>query len=346
MSVDFPQSATEAVKILLQSLPAKRMRDVVERRGGLKGGRAATLEEIGKGYKITRERVRQIEADAMRRLRERDQGDIMPLLVSFESILARHGGVMAARHLFSESAPARLHPHVALLLRAAPQFAYLAEDESLHPRWASDPVRAADAAAALGRVIKRLEAAGSPISEADLDVMLAEEAAAFTKDGLPGEVRASLLGSSKLIKRTPYGEYGLISWATVVPRGIKDKAYAAVLKAGRPLHFREVAAAIDRAGWGGRKRAHPQTVHNELIKDARFTLVGRGMYALKEWGYEPGTVRDIIVSILSRAATPLGKDEIVKMVSERRMVKPQTILLNLQDRSRFKRTEGGAYALA
>ena len=51
------------------------------------------------------------------------------------------------------------------------------------------------------------------------------------------------------------------------------------------MHFKEVAEAISKT-FG--KKTHYATCHNELIKDSRFVLVGRGMYALAEWGYQAG----------------------------------------------------------
>ena len=132
--------------------------------------------------------------------------------------------------------------------------------------------------------------------------------------------------------------------AAIRPRGVRDKAYAVLLKAARPLHFREVASAISKAGWSSRK-ANPQPVHNELIKDPRFVLVGRGLYALAEWGYEPGTVGEVMAGLLKAARRPLSKDEIVKRVLEKRFVKPNTILFNLQDKRWFKTTPEG-YTLA
>ena len=86
-------------------------------------------------------------------------------------------------------------------------------------------------------------------------------------------------------------------------------------------------------------------MHNELIKDNRFVLVGMGLYALREWGYEPGTVREVLVSLFKGSDRPLAREEIVRLAAEKRLVKPQTILLNLQDRSLFKRTEDGKYTL-
>jgi hypothetical protein len=159
------------------------------------------------------------------------------------------------------------------------------------------------------------------------------------------DIAGTRLGTSKLIAANPYGEYGLISWPTIIPRGVKDKAHLVLAKTAKPLHFREVAAEIDKVGWGNRKKAHPQTVHNELIKDGRFVLVGRGLYALREWGYEPGTVREVLASLLKSSREPLDREEIVRRATEKRLVKPQTILLNLQDRTLFKKTEDGRYTL-
>ena len=59
---------------LLEALP-ERERYLVERRYGLDGGFGATLEEIGRELGVTRERARQIQATALRRLRVRALDD-------------------------------------------------------------------------------------------------------------------------------------------------------------------------------------------------------------------------------------------------------------------------------
>ena len=60
----------ESVRGLLAELP-ERERYVVERRYGFNGSRCATLAEIGKEIGVTRERARQIQSHALRRLRSR-----------------------------------------------------------------------------------------------------------------------------------------------------------------------------------------------------------------------------------------------------------------------------------
>ena len=58
----------EQVQHALESL-SDRERDVLELRFGLKDGREHTLEEVSKYFDVTRERIRQIEAKALRKLR-------------------------------------------------------------------------------------------------------------------------------------------------------------------------------------------------------------------------------------------------------------------------------------
>ena len=111
------------------------------------------------------------------------------------------------------------------------------------------------------------------------------------------------------------------------------------------MHFNEISEAIKQSDFK-RKDVTTQAIHNELIKDGRFVLIGRGIYALKEWGYKKGTVADTIAEVLKDASEPLHRDEIVKRVLKSRYVKETTILLNLQGKPQFKRTAKATYALA
>ena len=107
------------------------------------------------------------------------------------------------------------------------------------------------------------------------------------------------------------------------------------------MHFGEVAKKISSYF---DKSANSATVHNELIKDGRFVLVGRGLYALSDWGYKYGTVRDIIKYII-KSEGPSSKEDIVKKVLKERYVKENTILVNLQNRDYFKRSKEGKYLI-
>lgn len=340
-----PSLPYEATKIILKNLPSKRMKDILERRFGLKGGRRQTLEAIGREYKITRERVRQIEADALKYLsRENHVRDVEPIHDALEGHLKKHGGVMAEHHLFTTLAEAKYHPHLSLLLGVGKRFRYIPENDAYHARWVLTAGNPLETENIVGALADRFAAAGNPVPRRELDAYVHEAIKKTNGPNPEAHMVDAYLATSKLIRQNPYGDFGLVSWASIKPRGVRDKAYGALAKAGKPLHFLEVTKAINEAGWNKRK-AHPQTVHNELIKDKRFVLVGRGLYALREWGYEPGVVRDVLVSVIRSAGKPLTREEIITGVLEKRMVKTPTILLNLQNQGLFRRLEDGRYTL-
>lgn len=138
----------------------------------------------------------------------------------------------------------------------------------------------------------------------------------------------------------------MIEWPEINPKGVKDKAFLAFKKEKRPLHFTKVAELIEKLEFNlPNKKIVPQTVHNELIKDQRFVLVGRGTYALREWGYLPGTVKDVILNVLNENKKPMDKDEIVEKVLSQRCVAVNTILINLNDKNSFARNTSGKYIL-
>jgi len=64
----------EQVAQVLESL-SEREREVLKQRFGLEDGRPKTLEEVGKMFRVTRERIRQIEAKALRKLRHPSRGN-------------------------------------------------------------------------------------------------------------------------------------------------------------------------------------------------------------------------------------------------------------------------------
>ena len=135
-----------------------------------------------------------------------------------------------------------------------------------------------------------------------------------------------------------------LRWPTVNPKNIRDKIYVILSENGKPLHFSDIAGSIKDSDFK-RKDVTTQAIHNELIKDKRFVLIGRGIYALKEWGYSQGTVADVIASVLKKEGGPLHRDEIVKRVLKSRQVKETTILLNLQGKPQFKRVAKATYEL-
>jgi hypothetical protein len=110
------------------------------------------------------------------------------------------------------------------------------------------------------------------------------------------------------------------------------------------MHFVDIAKKINEAGFDTRV-AYPATIHNELILDDKYVLVGRGIYALKEWGYKPGVVLDVIKDTIRKAPKPLTRDGIIEEVLKNRMVKRSTVILALMNKKHFAKNPDGSYQL-
>jgi len=188
--------------------------------------------------------------------------------------------------------------------------------------------------AKVDELVKTVKEFGKPLTIDELDAKLSYEH--------PDHVKAVAM-VSKLMTHLK-DQWGLMKWPTVNPKNIRDKIFAVLSETGKPMHFSAIAEAIKESDFK-RKDVTMQAIHNELIKDKRFVLIGRGIYALSDWGYSRGTVSDIIADVLKKEGEPLHRDEIVKRVLKHRKVKETTILLNLQSKSQFKRTARATYTL-
>lgn len=332
----------KTVNKLVENL-SDRSKDIILSRFGVGKDDYETLEAIGQRYGITRERVRQIEADALKHIHSvSNEVVIKPIIATLSEFIKSHGGVMeeielkkdfALFHFETKPEASQKYEGAAMLFLSLGNFSRIKEDEDFWPRWAVD-----------GASIKNQEGLVTHLTaqfKKEKKTAGFEEMLAWSKkynSSLTQDTISAYLTSAKNISKNAFGEWGVAGWAEVSPRGVRDKAYLVMKRAQKPMHFTQVAVEINKSGFSDRT-ALPQTVHNELIKDKRFVLVGRGLYALKDWGYETGTVKDVIKNILASSG-PMDRENVVKAVLAKRMVKPSTIILNLNG---FKKKDDNRY---
>ena len=326
---------------VLETIEREREREIIARRFGL-FDRRETLEQIGELLGITRERVRQLEKAILVRLRAQAAAGKLSGGAEAERVLIKHLVELGRVATLSDLATAiggsdRGEAHVALLAAVLPGLSVVDENDQFRASVAIaeyyDDKRVKDEVSA---IVKEITALGQPVSSEDLHNRL-------SKFEHPEHIRALASVSKQLA--TLGGLWGLIRWPLVNPKNIRDKIYVVLKDAEQPMHFSEIAEAIKASSFR-RKDVTTQAIHNELIKDKRFVLIGRGIYALNEWGYKKGTVADVITEVLQKAGKPLHRDEIVKRVLKSRQVKETTILLNLQGKAQFKRVAKATYTLA
>ena len=328
----------------LLSVLQPRVRDILVARYGLgEKPERQTLEAIGGRYNITRERVRQIENYALGAIRKSPAyAKARSSFEELERIIDEHGGIVhEADFLAYAGKDASTRNQIVFLLVVGDAFVKHREDEQFHHRWHVNQELADRVHKALKNLCGCLEGQ-DVMAEGEIIENFLKELKEVSQKYKNNEIMRGWLSLSKEIGKNPLGEWGLVSSPNVRLKGIRDYAYLVIKRHGSPMHFTEVARSIEKL-FG--KKAHTATTHNELIKDPRFVLVGRGLYALKEWGYASGVVKDVIRHIL-KASGPLMRDDIVEKVRKERYVKDNTILVNLQDSRVFKRIADGRYTLA
>jgi len=324
---------------LLHNLP-QRGREVILRRFGLEAGERETLEKIGESYGVTRERVRQIQEDAISKIKpglEKHQ----PIFDYFSSQINSTGNLRREDFLLNHLGGEKFQNQVFFLLNLGGQFSRFSENDEHYSFWATAPKASTFAQRVIDSFQKFLIKKKQPLTLENLPFyqIFGSTFEKETINRLGLQALQSFLEISKKIQQNKEGCFGLADWPEINPRGIKDKAYLVFKKEGKPLHFNKVAKLIGES-------CNSQSVHNELIRDMRFVLVGRGLYALKEWGYKPGVVKDVIIEILKGAKKPLSKEEILEKVLKQRFIKTNTILLNLNNKKYFSKNLRGKYILS
>lgn len=323
-------------------------KEVIIKRFSLNNEPRQTLEKIGQAFSVTRERIRQIEKIALGKLRRTlENTKLVEVAAMAKEFLGAHGGLALEETLVSEilsrlSAHADVDSHIVkLALAITPDFVYCEKNGVFHPFWRMNNVEE-DMLLMLSDVthsllFKKKEVVGMIDLAKEVEAQLQEKGKRVSTETI-----LSLVAIDVRFKKVKEG-VGLMSWRHINPKSIRDKAYIVLKRETKPLHFVEIANKITESGFD-KKIVTTQAVHNELIRDEHFVLVGRGLYALKEWGYKKGTVAEVIEDLL-RKKSPLTKQEIIAGVLKQRHVKKGTISLNLQKNGQFVRIGRAVYSL-
>lgn len=319
--------------ILLANLP-QRSQEIVKKRFGLLSGRAETLEKIGNDYDITRERVRQIASDAIKKIANLSDADYFRK--AEEKIILEisdKNGIITDEELVGKLGFKKIKEASAIRFFAACSQKIIEVEEKglIKKSWivSEDTIANVNEIAVIAKEV--LELSANPLTDAEISRQISLKKKDFSSLQI-----LNYLDVLAEISKNKFGKWGRTDWMEINPKGTRERIYLVLKERKTPLHFTDIAKLIDESGISKRK-SHPQTVHNELIKDDRFVLIGRGIYALREWGYAPGAIKDVLEEILKKAGQPMAKEEIMQEVAKVRQVKKTTIMINLNNSANFKK---------
>jgi len=367
MNEAYQFKSDELVDEFLKNLSSKE-KEILAKRFGLNGHEPHTLEQIGAKHQITRERIRQIQNAAIKKIRELQ--NLQETLEFINHTISRqiqdYGGVMEDKHFLDEllsysGKSGNIYRSAEFIVSQLlhDKIERIKKSTHLLPGWKLRSLAIEHVHEILEEMEKIIREENKLIETQELierfknSDYFREKSQNFMALGITddndiedekiNQILESYLHISKKINKNLLGKWGLTKWPTISPKRMGDKIYLILTKKEEPLHFTEISNEINHAKFD-KKIAYPATIHNELILDDRYVLVGRGIYALKEWGYKSGTVSDVIEEILKDAKEPISKQQILDEVSKKRIVKKSTIYLALSNREKFNKV-GDKYAL-
>ncbi len=338
------ESVIRIIDELLDSLP-KKQRDILIKRFALKKEKERkTLESIGKEYGVTRERVRQVEILGRKMIVETE--DYLNKLKNIEKELKKridgNGGILPEKDLIKEEG--KLGDYLNFILNISDSFYDVKKKDIKEKLWYTEKKSYEAFEKSLNKLYKDLKT-DEILTEKEIINKFIDNLSLYTdnKKLLKNETVKRLISISKKIGSNPLGQWGRADSRIISTKSVRDYIYLVLTIYKKPMHFSEISEKINEHF---QIKNNVATVHNELIRDERFILVGRGYYALKEWGkFSDKTVKEVIIDILKESGKPLSRDEIVEKVLKLKKVRRQTVLINLSSGS-FKRTEDGKFVLA
>jgi hypothetical protein len=336
----------ELVENLLLLLSEKE-KFVIRNRFNLDKSGKRTLESIGKEFSVTRERVRQIEKSALQKMRRNVFNTALSDLHQFISDEVKaQGGLFKKDSLVDEllslvsEETDTCESCIDLSLELHENLDTVGNTIEFHPYVREKDLPDFAIKHAAKKLVNQLHKYGDTkklqrvhsdledfFKEINFDVKRVKSLITIDK-------RLTLLGDDLV---------GLMEWRHIRPRTLRDKILYVLRNDKKPMHFSDITEKICKANFDNRN-VNMQAVHNELIRHEGFVLIGRGIYALSEWGYERGTVAEVIERILATEGE-MAQEDIVAKVFEQRQVKKITIVLALKNNTKFERVGRHHYCL-
>lgn len=318
----------QIVKLINEAIARLSEREVliISNRYGLKE-KAVSLAEIGRDLKLSRERVRQLETEIKRKLKkiisqksEEIKGAIKPYPIVPRSL---GSGEFKKLDQIDKN-------YYKLFYDVLPDYELVKKHQKLNASWRH-----------LSKTIDLLIDDLAQIKEKldKFDTLNSKKLARIINYSVDELVL--LVEAASELHLASDGQVGYTGNRLVNPKTIPDKMLYVLKHMNKPMHFKDLAHQIGQNYKDG-KKINPATVHNELIANDRFVLIGRGTYALKDWGYKPGSVSELIYELIEMTG-PKTHKEIIDFISKQRRIRKNTIVINIKGEKRIAKNLQGEY---
>ncbi|MCL4358435.1 MAG: hypothetical protein M1505_01180 [Patescibacteria group bacterium] len=329
---------------------SEREGDIIRRRYGLVEP-AESLQDIADDYNLTRERIRQIQARSLNSISAAIQKN--PVVNQLNRTAAKQLGPLALRreasllqklkeyYQFNQENNLRASR---FFLRQARQFQIYPEDDNFHAYFSQTEKNLNLARHILKRLLfKFLEEPTQVWSESKIYNFVLVEIKKHLNVNPPESEIFGFIRIIKVLGKNPYSQFGLSNHILISPPSLKEKIRLIFEMEGQPLHFKTIHHKLNQFldfkddflsdHW--RKDYSVESIHNQMILDPEVVLAGRGIYALKRWGYYNGETIELLKELVSRARR-IEKEKLWCEVQKAKMISRTTFEIYIRRRDLFK----------
>jgi len=346
----------ELMEELLVKCRNKRSTDVIKRRYGLTNGEKETLQEIGDFYGVTRERIRQIQALTLRRMKRLENDPRNYLIEIAEEILYEHDGIIndeEADKFLKLKCPA-LSAYGSSLFDLFGDLNWIQRYEIgdiviYSPYFTVIPLN--QLSEFIFKILKNSEGGMNTFGIADKINQLNKlwvENNRFNPltflwkycriDPRIEEIIKTNDNPLSSVFRIYSSGRAVISWIFLMSKVLENEQ--------TPMHFTEISYKVNELIKESGKKIEVRRAHAVLIENKAFAHSGvKGTYGLTAWGFRKETTPELVEECIKKAGFPLHWKQIFEYVSKYKNTKPANIVSILEFNKRFKKIKNGIYGL-
>lgn len=360
-NVDFPMPkqpqipANQLIALLLSRCGNDKAKEIIKKRYGLINGERQTLEEIGESYGITRERIRQIQAKALKNMKHPISVAKKPLLELMEKILFQNGGLLSAEEAdikVPEALGGMIDDGSSVLdllcdleliqsCRIGDIVIYSPLFDGVKLDILSEKIIASVKKEDLGldvlSIVKKIE-----LFKKITDDRFDPQSFVFRycrTDPRIEEIGLASASPETIFKHYTSGYFAKKSWVVLMKRVLEQEQM--------PLHFTEITNKVNDLMGNSERQVDVRRAHSIMIEDEAFAHSGvNGTYGLTAWGLRKELTPQLIEECMKKAGFPLHWKQIYNYVSKYKNTKPANITTCLETNRLFKKVDTGVYWLA
>lgn len=352
------------IKQILSQMSDQRLSTIIQRRFELEGTSPLTLAELGIAFGRTRERVRQLEEQALDELRDVLINDeytgkayhVHPQVIATVRLLAQIAANEAERatresELFKriqerfEIDPELVKPSLFLVLKLSGINKIVFDKDNLEPLWG---IFESAEERRIRRGVEKLDTlltqeVASPIG--DIDILVHLNKGVQQNRRFKFEELGWLIGLCSTVEEYSEGFYWG-KFANLVGR--LNQVERILIERGEPVHIDEITREINhRLVKYGKRAVDSRNLVNQMSADNKVVPIGRsGEWGLSSWSLNTETILDLMKQCLIVHNEPATIDEIYAYVSERRPVSKTSIESYLTFVDEFARVGRSKWSLA